>query len=60
MIIKCTGRLIQEGNKPEDQSTTESAEIIKIMDHKYHEIVQFFRDTGNQAKMQKAANEYQT
>jgi hypothetical protein len=29
------------------------------MDEKYHEIVQFFRDTENPDKMQKAANEYQ-
>jgi Flp pilus assembly secretin CpaC len=60
MIIKCTGLLIQQGEVPEQEVSTESADIMKIMDEKYHEIVQFFRDTDNQSKMQRAANEYQT
>ena len=32
---------------------------MKIMDGKYQEIVQFYRDTQDQGKMQTAANEYQ-
>ena len=60
-VLRTAARLLKEGsigNAPSEQSI-ESIEVVRIMNKKYPEIIHFFREQDNQAKLQQAANEYQ-